>query len=121
MEPRHSGIKLVHTFNGTGRGNVFDESDHNTTAKLVLSSEFSFSGGYPVERALEHIQGRRPVDVIASQNRRSTSSVPLHHLDRTERVIGPENRVVHGEIDRDGRRMGQSFRHQNFTFRTLKK
>jgi hypothetical protein len=36
-------------------------------------------------------------------------------------VIGPENRVVHGEIDRDGRRMGQSFRHQNFTFRTLKK
>jgi hypothetical protein len=26
-------------------------------------------------------------------------------------VIGPENRVVHSEIDGNGRRMGHSFRH----------
>ena len=114
---RNSGKEVFHTFNCAGRGNVFDESDHNTAAKLVLTPEFSFSSGYPVEGAFENIQGRRPVDVVASQNSRSASSVPLHHLDRAERVVSPENRVVHGEIDSDGRRMGKPFGHQNFTFR----
>ena len=99
------------TFNGAGSGDIFNESDHNTTTKLVLSPKFSFTSGYPVEGALKNIQGRWAVNVVASQNSRTASSVSLHHLDRAECVIGPENRVVHGEIDGDGRRMGHSFRH----------
>lgn len=106
-------------FDGTGRGDVFNEPDHNATSKFILSSEFSFTGGNPVEGALENVQRRWAINVIASQNRSSARAVSLHHLDRAECVVGPEYSVVHGEVDGDGCRMSQSFRHQNFTFRTI--
>ncbi len=71
------------------------------------------AGGDPVERALEDVQRRRPVDGVAAQHHRPTRAVVLHHLDRVERVVHPVERVVHGEVDRQSGRVRHPRLHQH--------
>ena len=109
---------MYSTFDAASQTDILDQTHHNTATELVLSSNLSLAGRHPVEGAFEDIERGGTTDRVAPQDRGASRSVRFHHFDRSQRVIDPEDGVVHGEIDRQRRGMDQRFRNEDLPLGT---